>query len=102
LDLAATVPQKDRRDVLHLKILVPCVRAFLREFLQQVERGETPAREWLGAAHQTLKLTTNQRARKIAVKCQIDWSGILPLAVITQSKDEKIRRFQELQLQRVS
>ena len=55
LELAATVPQKNRRDALHLKILVPCTRAFLHEVLQQVERGETPARDFLGAANQTLK-----------------------------------------------
>ena len=99
LELAATVPQNNRRDALHLKILVPCVRAFLHEVLQQVERGETPARDFLGAANQTLKLTTSQRARRIAKKFQIDWPGILPLAAIARSKDEKIRRFQEQQLQ---
>lgn len=86
LELAATVPQENRRDALHLKILVPCVRAFLHEVLQQVERGETPARDFLGAANQTLKLTTSQRARRIADKFQIDWSGILPLAAIAQGK----------------
>ena len=38
----------------------------LNEFLQRVERGEIPARHWLGAANQVLKLTTDHRARKIA------------------------------------
>src|SRR5437667_444452 len=37
LELAATVSQEKRRDVAHLKILLPCVRAFLSELLQQVE-----------------------------------------------------------------
>jgi hypothetical protein len=99
LELVATVPQKDRQDVAHLKILVPCVRAFLNEFLQQVERGEIPARHWLGAVNQVLKLTTNHRARKITGKYQIVWEGILPLTAIAQSQHEKIRRFQEQQLQ---
>jgi hypothetical protein len=99
LELVATVPQKDRQDVAHLKILVPCVRAFLTEFLQQVERGEIPARHWLGAVNQVLKLTTNHRARKITGKFQIDWTGILPLTAIAQSQQQKIRRFQEQQLQ---
>jgi len=64
LALAATVPQKTRQEVAHLKILVPCVRAFLNEFLQRVERGEIPARHWLGAANQVLKLTSTRRAKK--------------------------------------
>jgi hypothetical protein len=83
----------------HLKILVPCVRAFLSEFLQQVERKEIPARHWLGAANQVLKLTTEHRAQKIADKHQIHWPEILPLTAIAKSQDEKIRRFQEQQLQ---
>ncbi|HUA69130.1 MAG TPA: hypothetical protein VMA13_11340 [Candidatus Saccharimonadales bacterium] len=100
LELAATVPQAKRQDVTHLKILLPCVRSFLGELLHQVETGQLQARDWLKVANQILKLTTSLRAQKIADKFQIDWSGVLPLAAIARSKDEKIRRFQEQQLQR--
>lgn len=98
LELLATVPQEKRRDLEHLKILLPCVRAFLGEFLQRVEQSELPARHWLGAANQVLKLTTDQRARKIASKHQINWQEILPLTAIAKSQNKKIKRFQEQQL----
>ena len=62
LALATSVSQAVRRDVDHLKILVPCLRAFLREFLEGVEEGKLPARGWLGAANKVLKLTTSARA----------------------------------------
>jgi hypothetical protein len=71
LELVARVPQDKRQDVMHLRILVPCVRAFLNEFLQRVEHGEIPARHWLGAANQVLKLTTTRRAQKVASRHQI-------------------------------
>jgi hypothetical protein len=100
LELTASVPQDKRRDVTHLKILVPCVRAFLNEFLQKVESGDIPARHWLGAAGQVLKLTTNHRARKIAAQHQINWLEILPLPAISKSRNEKIKRFREQQLDR--
>lgn len=99
LELAATVPQEKRQDVTHLKILLPCVRAFLTELLQQVEQRQLPARDWLKVANQVLKLTASHRAQKIAGQHQVDWSRILPLTAIAQSKEEKIRRFQEQQLQ---
>ena len=98
LELAATVPQNKRNDVLHLKILVTCVRAFLENVLQQVKRQEIPARDWLPLANQTLKLTTDQRAEKIGNKHQINWPEILPLAAIAKSQNEKIKRFREQQL----
>jgi hypothetical protein len=99
LELVASVSQEHRRDVPHLKMLLPCVRAFLGEFLQQVERNEIPAKHWLGAANQALKLTTDHRARKIADKHQINWREILPLNAIAKSQNEKIKRFREQQLE---
>ena len=99
LELAATVPQGKRQDAAHLKILLPCVRAFLNELLQQVETARLPSKEWLKIANQVLKLTTDHRARKLADQHQIRWPEILPLAAITKSQDEKIRRFQEQQLE---
>jgi hypothetical protein len=54
----------------------------------------------LKVANQVLKLTTNHRARKIANQHQINWPEILPLAAIAKSQHEKIKRFQEQQLQR--
>ena len=45
LELAASVPQQKRQDVAHLRILLPCVRAFLNEFLQRVESGQNSAPE---------------------------------------------------------
>jgi hypothetical protein len=99
LELVTSVPQVKRHDVPHLKILLPCVRAFLDEFLQRVERGELPARHWLGAANQVLKLTTDQRAKKIGAKHLINWPEILPLTAIAKSQNEKIKRFREQQLE---
>lgn len=95
LDLLATVPQENRRDLEHIRILIPCVRAFLREFLLQVEQDELPVRGWLGAANRVLKLTASLRGRKIAGRFNIDWSEILLLQEIDQSKHEKIVRFRE-------
>ena len=99
LELAATVSQVKRQDVTHLKILLPCVRAFLGELLQQVELDRLTAKHWLKVANQVLKLTTGNRARKIADKHQINWPEILPLTAIANSQHDKIRRFQEQQLE---
>ena len=83
----------------HLKILLPCVHAFLGELLQQVELGQLPAKDWLKVANQVLKLTSDQRARKVASKHKINWPEILPLTAIAKSQNEKIKRFQEQQLE---
>jgi len=68
LELALTVSQEKRQDAGHLKILVFCVRGFLRELLREVERGGIPAKGWLGAANRMLKLTGSSHGRKAAKK----------------------------------
>ena len=100
LELAATVQQRERQDVVHLKILLLCVRAFLDEVLRQVNLEQLPARDWLKIINQVLKLTVSRRAQKIAIKHHINWPDILPLAGIAKSQNEKIMRFREQQLNR--
>jgi hypothetical protein len=98
MNLVVTVPQQERRDLEHIRILIPCVRAFLREFLTQVERGKLPIKGWLGATKRVLKLTTSSRSRKISTKYKVSWSEILPLEEITRCSQDKIIRFREHQL----
>lgn len=98
LELVAKVSQENRRDALHVVILRPCVREFLKEFLAEVEAGHVPAAHWLGAVNHVLKLTTTRRARGFAEKHQVDWAGILPSAAIDRCTHPKVRRFRDLQL----
>ena len=100
LALAATVSQEKRRDVEHLRILVPCVRAFLREFLERMERGELPVKGWLGAAIRVMKLTSMAQGRKAAKQLGINWREILPLDHIVASENEKVVQFREKRLPR--
>jgi hypothetical protein len=46
-----------------------------------------------------LKLTTNHRTRTIASRHQLNWPDMLSLSAIAKSRHEKIRRFQEQQLE---
>lgn len=90
IKLALTVSQEKRQDVAHLKILIFCVRGFLRELLLEVERGNIPAKGWLGAANKIMKLARSAGGRKAAKKFEINWREILPLAEINRSGEKKI------------
>jgi hypothetical protein len=100
VNLALTVSQENRQDVGHLKILIFCVRGFLRDALQEVERGRASARGWLGAVNQLMKLAKSAHGRKAAKNFGIHWSEILPLAEIARAKNEKIISFREKQMVR--
>jgi hypothetical protein len=100
LELAFTVPQAKRRDVAHLRMLVTCVRGFLRELLAGVEEGGLPAKGWLGAANRLMQLSKTTRGRKAASRFGIHWTQCLPLPELGQCLHPKIVRFREQQLAR--
>ena len=82
LNLALTVDQTGRRDVDDVRILVQCVRAFLRETLRGAESGDLPVRGWLGAVERVLKLAKSKTGRRAAGKLGVDWRQVLPEAEV--------------------
>ena len=100
LELALTISQEKRRDVEHLKILIPCVRGFLRELLNEVEHDQLPAKGWLGAVTKIFELSKSTHGRKAGTKLKIDWQAILPRHEIMASSHAKIVSFREKQLPR--
>jgi hypothetical protein len=101
LYLACKVPQEKRQDVKHLKIIVICARAFLRDVLADVEAERIDPDPWLAAVNKVHKLATSAQGKKAAKHFGIDWSNCLPMTEITAAKNEKIVRFRELQLPRI-
>lgn len=97
MELAFTLSQTERRDLEHVRILVPCVRGFLREFLSGVEAGELPAKGWLGAVNRLMKLAGSSRGRKVAKRLALDWRTAIPLPALARSTQPKIVAFREKQ-----
>jgi len=100
IELALTLSQTKRRDAEHVRILIFCVRGFLREFLAGVAAGELPVKGWLGAINKVFKLSQSAHGRKAAKRLALDWKEILPMTEITRSKEAKIVKFREEQLSR--
>jgi hypothetical protein len=96
--LALKVDQKERRDVEHMRIMLLCVRAFLRETLRGVEAGTLPARGWLGAVERVLKLAESRAGKKAARRLGVDWAQTLPLTEIAASSHRAAKRFRETRL----
>ena len=95
LTLALTVDQTHRRDTDHVRILVLCTRAFLRETLRGAESGALPLRGWLGAVERVLKLAESKLGRRAVNRLTVDWEQALPIREIAASKLGKIAKFRE-------
>ena len=97
-NLALTVDQRQRRDVAHLRMLVVCTRAFLRETLLGVAAGTLSARGWLGAVERVLKLAESATGKKAAQRFKVNWSTALPEKEIAASDQFTVVKFRSTRL----
>jgi len=97
-NLAIKVDQKARRDTEHVRIMLLCVRAFLREGLRGVESGEIYERGWLNAVKRVLKLVESTVGRKATRTLGVDWTQALPLLEIATSSQRAVVQLREKRL----
>jgi hypothetical protein len=98
LELALTVDQRKRRDADHFKILLLCVRAFLREILARVDATSLPARSWLAATERHMKLAESRLGKRAMVEFAIHWADFLPRKQIEASNNQLIVQFRRKRL----
>ena len=96
--LATRVDQKERRDADHMRIMVVCVRAFLREVLHGMESGQITERGWLNAIKRLLKLSETRLGKKVAKQFGVDWQQALPLLEIAISSHRAAIQLREKRL----
>lgn len=97
-NLALKVDQKQRRDADHLRIMVVCTRAFLRETLRGVTTAGLPARGWLGAVERVLQLAESTIGKQAARKLGVNWLDALPEKEIIASEHPLFVRFRQQRL----
>ena len=87
-----------RHDLEQLLIMVPCVRAYLRGFLQEGQRDPRVLRAGLYLVEQSLRFTELPTARRAAEKCGVDWSQILPHTFLAAATLPELVRLREKRL----
>ena len=90
--------QKDRQDVAHVRILVPCVRGFLKEALEEAGITSPLIRGVISAMERAMKLAQSSKGRKLAAQHGILWERLLPIKEIEVSVDSRLSRFREHRL----
>ena len=93
--LARTIAQEGRQDVYHLRVMLLCVRGFLRELLYSVTSGEITARDWLNIVKDLLTFTESDLGRNVAKQYGIEWVKVLPELDLSQVTSQTIRTFYE-------
>lgn len=88
----AHLDQTDRQDGKHFRILLLCVRAFLRDLLKRMEQGEPP-RILMNFLEQTLKAALHPEVLHAAGSLNLDLRHVLPLRELARNPHPKIANF---------
>lgn len=97
---AVKLPQANRQDVKHMRMMMLCVRAFLGEQLAEIEAGRLAPRDYVDALERVLQVASSHTAATAARKLGIDWMETLPLKELQESPHAKLRNFVEKRLPR--
>ncbi len=92
-----TLAQRNRQDLKHVKILVICVRAFVRRLLAEASASGNH-RPLLNALRQVLLYTSHTTVVQTARSHGIDLTRTLPLPELVANDQPKIARFTSYQL----
>lgn len=94
------LPQSNRQDIKHVKILRHCVHAFLREQIDSAMQESVSARECVAHIRLASRVITSPEAHRVASEHGISFLNILP-GDLSPDVPEAIRNFFEKELPRL-
>lgn len=95
--LSLKVSQEERQDEQHLKIMLVCCRAFLRELLKNVDSRDS-AKAWLKSVEVVMKLAESKIGKSATKNLGINWCSALPMKELDQVTDPALVSFREIRL----
>ncbi len=96
--MALRINQESRNDVAHLRIMVFCVRAYLRFVMKRVLVEELNARGWFKMVEVIMAFSESEDGRNLAWRHSIDWTNVLPLREIESAEGKQFEVFREKRL----
>ena len=100
IDLPQDKPGLERQDLRHLKIMLLCVRSFLRELIGEVEAGQLSGRDCVNMLEETMALATSTSGMKARKRHNVDWTTVLPITELDRVRNAKLQNFRDKRLPR--
>ncbi len=98
--LSQDKPGRERQDVKHMKMMIYCVRGFLRDQIREVDKGGLASRDCIDSHEQALKVISSKAAIKASRLYAVHWIETMPLKELQKSDEPKLKNFVEKRLSR--
>lgn len=90
---AVGLDQSRRQDVKHVKMLILCNRAFLRDVLADCEAGKVSERTFVKAVEALFVFVRSDIASSAARKFGLDWIQAFPMKELLNSPQSRVQNF---------
>lgn len=90
---AALIGQEGRQDVKHVRMLVPCVRAFMKELMQDLGADGVTERMLINFLEETRLIVGSDHAKKVEKLWEVDLTQVWPVAELNASNAPKLKRW---------
>jgi hypothetical protein len=95
LENTLTIDQSGRNDVKHVRMMILCVNAFVRQLVGNVIEGRLTERALVNLLNEVHDLVTSEHALRSAEKWNFDLSGVWPMEELRGFEGDKIPRWLE-------
>lgn len=92
---AALIKQEGRQDEKHVRMMIVCVAAFIRELLENLRSGALGERPVVNLLEEIREIVTSPNAEKAARLWGFDFSEVWPMEDLRNAGDGKIARWLE-------
>ncbi len=93
-------PGRERQDVKHVKMLIICVRAFLREQISDISTGKISVIDCLAFHQDMCEFALTKTAKKAVQMYNLNWVETMPLQELRETSEKKLKNFMEKRLPR--
>ncbi len=90
---AAMLDQEGRQDVKHVRMMMLCVHAFIKELLENLGTGEITERAVVNVLEEVREILTSPMADKAAVSSGFDFTTVWPIEALKNAGAGKIDRW---------
>ena len=93
IENSESITQEGRNDVKHVRMMILCVRAFIREFAGYVGEGRASDRALINVLEETLAISTSGQAIRASELWGFDFSALWPVDSLKSLGDGQLSRW---------
>lgn len=94
--------QDDRQDEKHVRILILCSRAFIKDLCREAEDSQSMTKDLIKTCNRLAEMLSSKKAKAVSVQYGFDFMNVFPEDALRKIEDQRMAHFLELGFPRIA